>query len=93
VTSAKERFLENKAAAASFQSFVDSFVFSQGAEVAMLQTVASLSDMKTTNPAADAAAYQQILGARRFLSYLITVGVPMASPGKKPDLGTLDHRV
>jgi hypothetical protein len=93
MVSAKARFLQNTVGARNFQDFVDSTIFAQASDVAMLQTVASLSDMKTTNPTTDAAAYQQVLGARRFLSYLITVGVPMVPETKKSDPGTLDHRV
>lgn len=91
MTIPKAHFLADKVVADTFQNFADSVVFTKACEAAMLEVVESLSDTKLSEPVASAAAYQQLLGARRFMVALSMIGLPRQPMQHRSDPGTLDH--
>lgn len=88
----KARFLADKKAAETYQTFVDSDLFARAADAAMLQVVNGITDMRAIDPTTCAAAYQQVQGARQLLSVLRNLGVPEKPAERKTPPGTLDYK-
>lgn len=90
--SPKARYLKDAASSVKAHAdLVDQVIFQEGAEIAMLQMIAEMSD--TTDPVIAAAGYHRIMGARTFLSHLYNVSRPSAPPPPKQKAGNLDHTV
>lgn len=68
----KRRFLDQKELVKAHLDYVESQPFVAASEAAMLQFVADLP--ASNDPAAAAASYQQLQGARRFLAIFLAIG-------------------
>lgn len=85
----KQRLLANKTLALAHQNIVDSLVFRECADLAMLAVVSDLPD--TTDPAMAAAAYHRVMGARAFLRGFTSMSTETIVPAAVP-VHNLNHR-
>ena len=88
--SPKKKFQENKLAVSNHQDLVVSDNFRNALEAALLEEVLALPN--TYNPEEASAAYYRIVGARDFITQLLSIAETTKAPAPAPPVN-LNHRL